>query len=112
MFALTHGMEWMEWSALDPDERAMKQKEISREMVPILAPSDDSSDEAVEDMWEGWVSGEVQRDTVRSSGFWPDGAAVGSGHGSPYLQPIFAHAIRSKAKRVEGRPRDGVSTAV
>ena len=105
-------MEWTEWSALGTDERAKRQKQIARETVPILARSDDSSDEAVEDTWVGWVSGEVQRDTVRSSGFWPDGAAVGSGHGSPYLQPIFAHAIRSKAKRVEGRPCDGVSTAV
>ena len=44
---------------------------------------------------------------VRAARRWPDGAALGSGHGQPYLQPKYADLIKSGAKTWEGRAYAG-----
>ena len=57
--------------------------------------------------WSGWSSGEVELAAVQRSGKWEDGQKLGRGHGQPYLQPTYAHAIRNQSKTVEGRPGIG-----
>jgi len=44
---------------------------------------------------------------VRAARRWPDGAALGCGHGQPYLQPKYADLIKSGAKTWEGRAYAG-----
>jgi hypothetical protein len=55
-----------------------------------------------------WKSGEGSRDACKTLKTWPDGAPFGRGHGSAYLQPIWAAHIATGQKVVEGRPYDGV----
>ena len=57
--------------------------------------------------WSGWASGETELAAFQRVGKWPDGKPLGRGHGQPYLQPLYAHAMRSKRKTVEGRPGTG-----
>ena len=57
--------------------------------------------------WSGWSSGETELAAVNRAGRWPDGQKIGRGHGQPYLQPQYAHAMRRLAKTVEGRPGTG-----
>ena len=49
---------------------------------------------------------------AKKSGRWPDGAALGRGHGQPYLQPKYAELMRQGAKTVEGRANVGWAAAV
>ena len=60
--------------------------------------------------WSDWASGETELQAARLAGKWPDGQKIGRGHGSPYLQPSYAHAIQELSKTVEGRP--GIGWAV
>jgi len=57
--------------------------------------------------WSGWTSGDAELAAFQRVGKWPDGKPLGRGHGQPYLQPQYAHAIRCKQKKVEGRPGTG-----
>ena len=57
--------------------------------------------------WSGWASGETELAVAQLAGKWPDGQKLGRGHGQPYLQPLYAHAIREQSKTVEGRPGIG-----
>ena len=54
-----------------------------------------------------WSSGEKELAVARHAGQWADGAKIGRGHGSPYLQMAYAQAIRNRTKTVEGRPGKG-----
>lgn len=56
-----------------------------------------------------WRSGVDARNAATGLGHWPDGCKVGRGHGSPYLQPIWASKMARGEKVVEARPNDGVS---
>ena len=111
MFALSHGMEHHEWLALPEDER----NELLSKM-PLDEPVHKNSDaETLDDAsstqasaWEGWSSGESQRDAAKSAKHWPDGAPIGRGHGQPYLQAHWARQLRNGLKQVEGRPDEGV----
>jgi ASC-1-like (ASCH) protein len=62
--------------------------------------------------WSGWSSGEVELAVAKRTGRWEDGQTVGRGHGQPYLQPVYAHAIRDRSKTVEGRPGIGWAAGV
>ena len=57
--------------------------------------------------FSGWSSGEVELAMAQRTGKWDDGQKIGRGHGQPYLQPVYAHAIREQSKTVEGRPGVG-----
>ena len=95
MFALSHGMSWHAWHAQDAATRAS----LVPQQKPVMLPSDASETSGEEeeeddraDPWAGWVSGEEQRDAAKAAKAWPDGAPLGCGHGSPYLQPRWARA--------------------
>jgi ASC-1-like (ASCH) protein len=62
--------------------------------------------------WSGWSSGEAELAAAKRAGRWPDGQKIGRGHGQPYLQPVYAHAIRDQSKSVEGRPGIGWAASV
>ena len=62
--------------------------------------------------WSGWTSGEPELSAAQKAGRWADGQKVGRGHGQPYLQPVYAHAIRERSKTVEGRPGIGWAASV
>lgn len=119
MFRIMTGMSKDEWHAqgLSADERGIPHA------TPVLDRSDDSgegSDEAAaapcdprqtrvgSSCTQKWQASLAERDRVRSSGKWPDGAPVGRGHGQPYIKLAYAEAIASGAKTVEGRPNEGV----
>ena len=81
---------------------------------PTLQKSDaggstTSSEEERVDASQEFYESERIRDMVRQRGVWPDGSCVGQGHGSPYLQPLYADQIWLGDKSVEGRPNTGVS---
>jgi ASC-1-like (ASCH) protein len=71
-----------------------------------------AEDERRDPNWSGWASGETELGNAQKSGKWPDGQKIGRGHGQPYLQPIYAHAMRAKLKTVEGRPGVGWASSV
>ena len=50
-----------------------------------------------------WTTGEAELRGVRRAGHWEDGAPLGRGHASPYLQPHFERQIVMGTKCVEGR---------
>ena len=54
-----------------------------------------------------WRSGQAVLDQARSMGKWPDGKPIGKGHGSPYLQAVYAEKIGKLEKKVEGRAGGG-----
>ena len=62
--------------------------------------------------WSNFRSGVPELNEIRTAGAWPDGAALGRGHGQPYLQPQYAQAIANKTKTVEGRPGVGWAAGV
>ena len=62
--------------------------------------------------WSGRSSGEVELAVAKRTGRWEDGQKVGRGHGQPYLQAAYAHAIRDGSKTVEGRPGKGWAACV
>ena len=70
------------------------------------------ADEPVESTWSGWASGETELAAVQKVGRWPDGQAIGCGHGQPYLQPKYARLMRFGQKTVEGRPGTGWASNV
>ena len=53
------------------------------------------------------ASGVQMMQRIKRAEAWPDGERLGSGHGSPWLQPKYADQIESLQKTIEGRPRDG-----
>ena len=58
------------------------------------------------EQWSDWSSGRHLLARVRQNGCWSDGLPLGRGHGQPYLQPAYAHALDLR-KSVEGRPLEG-----
>ena len=61
---------------------------------------------------EETLRAERTRDVCKERGFWDDGAAVGGGHGQPYLQLKYAQEILRGAKTWEGRAYAGWATGV
>ncbi|KAK7234530.1 hypothetical protein SO694_00195019 [Aureococcus anophagefferens] len=61
---------------------------------------------------EETLRAERTRDVCKERGFWDDGAAVGGGHGQPYLQLKYAQEILRGAKTWEGRAYAGWATSV
>ena len=113
MFRLLHGVSEEEWRT-NPDVRFP--------IPPFVPELDGSGDESGDESTsaggddklpqDGWRSGEQERDAAKQAGKWPDGAPLGRGHGSPYLQPEYALKIAAAEKTVEGRPREGVCARV
>ena len=114
MFALAHGVTAAEWHTNPAVRFALPP------LTPELVQSDDDADDQdmkvdeqdekkTQALWQGWESGERARDAAKAAGQWPDGARIGRGHGSPYLQPQYARSMRAGIKSKEGRPLQGVA---
>ena len=116
MFRASHGVTEDEWDALSDEERRRRVRHVQ----PNYNLSDRSCSESFST--DGEDDHHVQqincsigmraRDDAKKLGMWPDGAAIGRGHGQPYLQQRWAVKIRDRVKVVEGRPCEGVSTSL
>ena len=112
MFQLSIGMSQEEFYARPTDRESLLNRGI-RPALKTHTPSDDedvhtldTSD--VEFNRSSWNSGCDERDRAQALQRWPDGAALGRGHGAPYLRREYAKMMHDGKLRVVGRPNSGV----
>ena len=59
-----------------------------------------------------WRTGQAALKLAKRAKRWPDGAPLGKGFGSPYLQAEYAEQIGALEKPTEGRPGGGWLTGI